>query len=182
MEPHYLDTWNFICSHSMVNVGPMPNFDPLGPPVQGPEMPVLKNCSKFIITSLFLGVLTWDRHHLKGIFQGYKNDVLQNFAMSSSKGSKLRSKVTKISKFRFYRKWLPNTPKSPKIKIKYFMWIHPFFQKNSWWIWINHISMESVGWVLPKSATRAVRGGATPRRCFAWTTHTLACKLNKKYV
>ena len=28
--------------------------------------------------------------------------------------------------------------------------------------------------------TRAVRGGATPQRCFAWTTHTRACKLNKK--
>ena len=37
MEPDYLDTWNFICSHSMVNVGHMPNFDPLGPPVR-PEL------------------------------------------------------------------------------------------------------------------------------------------------
>ena len=24
----------------------------------------------------------------------------------------------------------------------------------SWWIWINHASMESVGWVLPKSAKK----------------------------
>ena len=74
----YLDTWNFICSHSMVNVGHMPNFGPLGPPVRpgpaqkGRKRPVLMNFSKFIITSLFLGVLTWDRHHLKGIFQSYK--------------------------------------------------------------------------------------------------------------
>ena len=123
------------------------------PAQKGRKILVSTNFSKFIITSLFLGVLTWDRHHLKGMyFSGLQKMTCQNFAMTASRGSKLRSKVTKISKFRFYRKWLPNTPKSPKIKIKYFMWIHPFFQKNYWWIWINHISMESGERVLPKTA------------------------------
>ena len=31
-SPEHLDTWNFICSYSTVNVGHMPNFGPSSPP------------------------------------------------------------------------------------------------------------------------------------------------------
>ena len=68
-------------------------------------------------------------------FSGLQKMTCQNFAMTSSRGSKLRSKVTKISKFRFDLKCPQIPPKSPKMKkspffSQYFIVIFPFFQKN----------------------------------------------------
>lgn len=124
----------------MVNVGHMPNFDPLGPPVRpgpaqkGRKRPVLMNFSKFFITSSFLGVLTWDRHHLKGIFQGYKND-LSKFCYDVIKGVKTEVKGHQNLKISIWSKMPSNTPKITKnakksIFSQYFMIISPFFQKN----------------------------------------------------
>ena len=71
------------------------------------------NFSKFIITSLFLGVLTWDRHHLKGIFQGYKRWPVKILLWCHEGGQNWGQRSPK---FQFDLKCPKIPPKSPKCK------------------------------------------------------------------
>ena len=55
----------------------------------------------------------------------------QNFALTSSRGSKLRSKVTRISKFRFDLKWPQIPPKSSSDHAEWIGFVGSHSQKKT---------------------------------------------------